>query len=70
MKPGTLVQPSGEKVYLTPIDSDAAEDTEKWIEWEFKQFGIVLDQNDWVTIFTENGIGYCFLDEVKIIRDV
>jgi len=70
MKPGTLVQPSIGKVYLTPVDSDIAEDTENWIEWEFKQFGIVLEQNNWVTIFTESGIGYCFLDEVKIIYDV
>ncbi len=70
MKPGTLVRPSREKIYLTPVDLDAVEDTERWIEWESEQFGIVLEQNDWVTIFTENGIGYCFLDEIKIIHNV
>jgi len=70
MKPGTLVQSSIEKVYLTPIDSGAAEDTEKWVEWESERFGIVLEQNNRVTIFTENGIGYCFLDEIKIIHNV
>lgn len=69
MKPGTLVihRIKDDVLHLTPVEVDLAEDLDNWIEWNYGEYGIVLDVLEGqagIRVFVPRGIGLCFHDEL------
>lgn len=74
MKIGSLVVPykfnERNSFYLTPILESHAEFMTSWVEWKKGEVGIVLSTPssiDNVRVFISEGVGLCFLDEIKEI---
>ena len=66
---GRLVNPREEKLHLTPVPDDEGKD---WIEWGFNEIGVVLGvetskKNLGVYVMVRSEVGYCFIDEIRII---
>lgn len=78
MKSGSLVIPKissdslSDTIYLTPRDNDDAENFEKWIEWRSDQFGIIIEisKDFMITVFTLEGTGTCFHDELTVVGNL